>query len=143
MSVDYKTMSRDKALDQLDLIPSWAFWREGCHTFAKNVCKVMEMAGQDYSITNVFAFLSSLPFVSHHPSSAEWQKGFCSQCLKKALENVPEAEKREFADTVLDYFLYYFPDRDRVTRWMLIDAFVGFNSGILEAQKELKKGGSH
>lgn len=50
MSVDYKTMSRDKALDQLDLIPSWAFWREGCHTFAKNVCKVMEMAGQDYSI---------------------------------------------------------------------------------------------
>lgn len=143
MSVDYKTMRSDKALDQLDLIPSWAFWREGCHIFAKNVCKVMELALHDYTEADVFAFVRSLPFAPSHLLKPEWENGFCSQCLKKAFEKVPETDRKEFENNVLDYFLRYFPDRDRISKWMLIDAFVGFNSGILEAQKELEKGGSH
>jgi hypothetical protein len=141
MSADYKTMSREQVLETLDLVPSWAFWRLGCHTFAKNVVRVIEMAGEDDSEAAVVSFIRSLPFDPSHLSRPEWREGFCSKCLKKAFENVPEAEKKKFEITVLDYFLYYFPDRDRITKFMLIDAFVGIITGMMEAQTECEKGG--
>jgi hypothetical protein len=133
MSVDYKAMSRDKAIDAIDLLPGFAFWREGCRTFAKNVVRVMQAADGDSPVRDVLSFVRSLPLDPSYLSKPEWQAGFCYQCLKKAFMNTPEAQSREFQETVMDYFLYYFPDRDRIAKWMLIDAFVGFIIGIDEA----------
>ena len=33
-------------LEAIDILPSFACWREGCHTFTKNVTRVMEAAGE-------------------------------------------------------------------------------------------------
>lgn len=133
MNADYKTMSRDKAIETIDLLPGFAFWREGCRMFGKNIIRVMQAAGRDYSRRDVVAFLRTLPIDSSYLANPQWQAGFCYQCLKKAFENTPEDQRKEFEDTVMDYFLYYFPDRDRVAKWMLIDAFLGFMIGIDEA----------
>lgn len=133
MTVDYKAMSRDKAIDTIDLLPGFAFWREGCRTFAKNVFRVMQAANGNFSGRDVLSFLRSLPLDTSYLANPEWQAGFCYQCLKKAFENTPEAQRREFENTVMDYFLYYFPDRCGVAKWMLIDAFIGFTIGIDEA----------
>lgn len=134
MTVDYKAMSRDKAIDTIDLVPGFAFWREGCRTFAKNVFRVMQAANGDFSGRDVLSFLRSLPLDRSYLTNPEWQAGFCYQCLKKAFENTPEAQSREFKDTVMDYFLCYFPDRDGVAKWMLIDALIGFTIGIDEVR---------
>lgn len=133
----YKNMSQANSGVELDLIPMFAFWGEGCRVFAKNVATVMRMAGEEWSPSEIAAFLKSLPMDIRQMSSQEWQAGFCSQRLKKAYESVPDSEKEEFVRTVMDYFLYYFPDRDRCAKWMLIDAFMGFINGIADAEKEV------
>lgn len=43
----HKFMSRDTALDPIDLIPQFAFWREACRTMATNVCVVLTLADQE------------------------------------------------------------------------------------------------
>ena len=141
MSSDYKAMSREK--DTLDFVPTFAFWRNACHTFAKNVCKVTTLAKNEDSISSVLAFMRSLPWSASLLSTPEWRSGVCSRCLEKALESVAEGEKEDFKNTVLDYFLFYFPERDRFGQLMLVDAFVGFVTGIAEAQQELEKEEKH
>lgn len=142
MSVDYKAMSQQRAIEPIDMIPSWSFWRDGCYLFAKNMVTVMERSGILHSEREVVAFLRSLPLDASYLSNPSWKEGFCSKCLQKAWENTPEADWKEFESSVMDYFLYYFVDRDRVSKFMLIDAFIGFVTAIAEAAGELKEGGS-
>src|SRR5579872_5418521 len=115
------------ALESIDMIPGFAFWREGCHTFGKQVFTVLDLANKDWKYDDLVRFIVSLPRMRGDVSSPGWEEGFCSQCLKRAIERSPEAA------SVVRYFLMDFPDRGCTAQAMLIDAFLGFVAAVDEA----------
>lgn len=137
-----KSVNRDRALDPIDLIPEFAFWRDGCRTLAKNVCKVLTLVGEEISDDNILAFIKWLPRNRSELESPAWKASYCCRCLEKMFNNMPEEQRNKGLDNpLMDYFLQYFPARTYVSQLMLIDAFVGIITGWIEAEKELEKGG--
>jgi hypothetical protein len=82
---------------------------------------------------DILRFIMSLPRTRGDIASPEWQRGYCQQCLQQAAENAPD--ESVFSDSPWAYFLEYFPDRDRITQTMLIDAFMGVVFGVFEAEE--------
>jgi hypothetical protein len=124
------------ALDPMDLIPKFAFWREGCKTMATNICEVLRRVGEPVTPKNIREFVCTLPFDGSYLRSEAWRKGYCSSCLAKLHQKMPpDAE-----DPLVDYFLDYFTSRGSVCQWMLIDAFIGILDGMtLEEGKNSTK----
>jgi hypothetical protein len=118
------------ALEPIDLIPSFAFWRDGCRTMAGNICKVLRLAGEQVTLANIIAFVSSLPRDSGYLTTETWQQTYCHRCLEKAYHNTPEAIRKDVSEAVIDYFLVYFTMRGSACQWMLQDAFIGIMSGL-------------
>jgi hypothetical protein len=118
------------ALEPLDLIPRFAFWRDGCRTMAKSICEVLRLAGEPATPKNILAFVGSLPRDPGDLTSQLWQSGYCSSCLAKAYDKAPETDMSSAEHSLVGYFLRYFPERDRLCQLMLIDAFIGIINGL-------------
>ena len=121
-------MNRNVSLDPIDLIPEFAFWRDGCRAMSANICTVLQRAGEDIKRSNILSFLHSLPRSYHDLTSEMWSKGYCHEYLEKAFPNM-----NGMSDPVMDYFVVYFPARSYVSQMMLIDAFIGILDGAHEA----------
>ena len=119
----------------IDRLRGFEFWREGCHTFAKNVGAVLELALKDWDKDDLLQFLETLPRNRCERASEEWQKGFCSRCLEK----VHQCREQEVAREALDYFITYFTDRHYDAQSMLINSLIGIISGVEAMQKEFEK----
>ncbi|HEY7327647.1 MAG TPA: hypothetical protein VH592_08410 [Gemmataceae bacterium] len=117
----------------IDRLRSFEFWREGCHTFAKNVTTMLERALKDWDMAQALQFLQTLPRNRCELASDEWQKSYCCLCLQKAWENSPQGARE-----ALDYFTNYFVDRNYDAQAMLINSIVGIVGGIEAAEKELE-----
>lgn len=118
--------------EQVDAVPGFEFWREGCHAFAKNTCRVLMLAGAEDTAKSALDFIRTLPRRPGQLESPEWRAGFCQQCLEKAYAVSPEGQE------AVDYFLNYFPDRSYLAQSMLIDSFLGFMCGGAEGMEEHK-----
>jgi hypothetical protein len=71
----HKLMSRDKALDPIDLIPQFAFWREACRTMATNACMALTLAEEEITEEKMLEFISTLPRSFYYLESKTWQEG--------------------------------------------------------------------
>jgi hypothetical protein len=135
----HQLMSRDKALDPIDLIPQFAFWREACRTMATNVCMALTLAEEEITEEKILEFISTLPRSFYYLERKTWQEGYSSECFEK-IANSTDPDKKKVAAPLLNFFLYYLPSRSDACRSMLADAFIGIFRGFEDAAKELEKG---
>ena len=118
------------ALEPIDLVPQHQFWRDGCREMAKNICKVLRIAGEPITLENILEFASALPRDPDYLRSILWKSSFCSRCLQKVYDRIPEGRKICPESVLIDYFLGWFTMRNGNTQWMLTDSFVGILQGI-------------
>ena len=124
------------ALDPLDLIPEFAFWRDGCRTMAENICKLLRLAGEPVTRERIVAFLSTLPRRPNDLASELWQNGYCFACLEKAQDNMPPEDRGTQELGLGGYFLCYFVDRSYLRQALVIDAFLVILGGLtLDGEK--------
>jgi hypothetical protein len=124
-------------LDPIDLIPEFAFWRDGCRTMAQNICAVLRLAGEPVTPANVMQFAETLPHRRFDLESDSWRREYCSQCLMKAWEAASGAKAVRRHDALFAYFFSYFVDRSYPSQVMLKDAIVGILGGLtLDGEKE-------
>lgn len=114
--------------DLLDIMPSYAFWREGCRTLMANVCFTLRRAKVSVTKETVLRFIRSMPVHSAYLSDPSWTGSFCDECCKAAFEG-SSSDDEEFRE-VVKYFFVYLLDRSLIARHMLIDSAVGILSGF-------------
>lgn len=114
------------ALNAMDMMRGYEFWRDGCRMMAIAVCETLRMAKEPVTLENIVKFVSTLPRTSGDLTSESWQQKYCHKCLDKAVE----AGSPEVTKLLADYFLVYFLDRTWLCQDTIIDAFIGILSGI-------------
>jgi hypothetical protein len=104
--------------------PRYAFFREGCATFARHAIDLLELAGEPVSYSGILRIVDSLP---RHPSDLMddgWRRGYCKRTMAAACHRAGIAE-REKVEELLKYFLEHIPSRPYDARDMLTAAFLG------------------
>lgn len=118
------------AVDPMDMVQGFAFWRDGCRMMAGAICEALRSAKEPITPDNIIVFVSSLPRSRHDLNNEVWQKGYCSCCLAKAFGSGHNGNVNPHDNPLVDYFLRYFVDRNWTCQDMLIDAVIGIFSGI-------------
>ncbi|MHC5538725.1 hypothetical protein ACYOEI_10925 [Singulisphaera rosea] len=125
-----KTDGADPVVFRRSIGPSYAFFREGCETLARNVSSILIQAGLPVTPGTVMSFIRSMPRDRDDLSLEEWRHGFCNQALKEGYVRCDGEESRSRFRVLVEYFCDRIPNMPKRTLDMLTDAFVGILSGI-------------
>jgi hypothetical protein len=119
--------------EPIDLVPSYAFWMDGCATMTRYMLQMFELAEIEPSPERINSFLLSMPRVAEELTYPKWRQGYFNQCCEQAF-TLAAPQDRARLEEICSWFLGYFVKRSTFAKEMLIDSVGGVFRGVNEAR---------
>jgi len=104
--------------------PRYAFFEDGCATFARNAIDLLKLAGAPATIAGIKEIVATIPRCPSDVKDDKWRERFCSRMMEAAYCSTSGAERERVSELIM-YFAGYIPSRPWDALDMLTAAFLG------------------